>query len=80
MDLLTAIAYELGHLLGYEHSEDGTMHYMLVAGERHMPTTGVGPRQLAIFDAIFIEEKEEETSDRVAHVLLSDFNLSRFLM
>jgi uncharacterized membrane protein len=80
MDLLTAIAHELGHLLGYEHAESGTMHESLAPGERHVPTSVVGPLELAVFDLIFIEEKEKETSmasDRLAHDLPGDFKFLR---
>ncbi|GEM_PF-1785408 len=37
LDLLTTLAHEIGHLLGYEHEEDGVMADMLTTGVRRMP-------------------------------------------
>ncbi len=37
MDLLTVIAHETGHLLGYDHDEDGLMAEALGPGVRELP-------------------------------------------
>jgi hypothetical protein len=34
MDLLSALIHEIGHVIGYEHSQGGTMDSTLAAGER----------------------------------------------
>jgi hypothetical protein len=36
MDLLTAVMHELGHVLGYDHSEAGLMRESLVPGVRRL--------------------------------------------
>ncbi len=41
MDLLTVIAHELGHVLGFEHDDDGVMAETLAAGIRQMPGSDV---------------------------------------
>jgi hypothetical protein len=40
MDLLTALVHETGHLLGYDHEEDGAMAKTLTAGTRRTPHSG----------------------------------------
>jgi len=37
IDLLTVVAHELGHMLGFGHAEEGVMQETLAAGERELP-------------------------------------------
>ncbi|QDT43126.1 Calx-beta domain protein [Gimesia alba] len=40
IDLLTVILHELGHILGYEHENEGVMQDGLAPGVRNLPTWG----------------------------------------
>ena len=76
--MLTVLAQEPGHLLGNEHSDDGTMHDTLATGERLMPTPNVAPVEPAVFDLIFIEEREKEQTwaSDVRHNCLDNLDLA----
>ena len=45
LDLLTVLEHELGHLLGYDHTDSGLMADTLAAGIRETPT--------AVLDQVF---------------------------
>src|SRR5262249_11320233 len=38
IDVLTVLGHELGHLLGFEHKENGVMQYPLASGTRLTPS------------------------------------------
>jgi hypothetical protein len=50
MDLLTVVMHELGHVLGYDHDEDGVMAATLAAGVRR---TDVNDGPVASVDDVF---------------------------
>ena len=50
MDLLTVVMHELGHVLGYDHDDDGVMAETLAAGVRR---TDVDHGHVASVDNIF---------------------------
>ncbi len=53
MDLLTALAHEIGHLLGQDHADDGVMAETLMAGTRRMPLASTDADWLAAVDVLF---------------------------
>jgi probable HAF family extracellular repeat protein len=55
MDLLTVLAHDVGHLLGYEHAESGVMEETLAAGTRRAPMAGVATRDSDVFDRVFAD-------------------------
>jgi hypothetical protein len=52
MDLLTVLKHEMGHLLGYEHTNSGVMTDTLPPGTRRTPGSNTDSSQLA-GDALF---------------------------
>ena len=55
MDLLTALAHDVGHLLGFDHEQIGVMKDTLSPGTRRTPSAGGPTDWLAAIDAMFSE-------------------------
>lgn len=60
MDLLTVIMHEMGHVLGYEHQDDGVMQETLSAGTRltGFSTESMLPLPTAALDQVFAGSNE----------------------
>ena len=75
MDLLTAFAHELGYLLGYEHSDDGTMHdpgAPGATGERHSPTRSFGVLEPVLVDLVLFDKKKAWVTEPLMNDPLHD--------
>ena len=55
IDLLTVLEHELGHLLGFDHAEQGVMDDTLAAGRRRTPSAGGPTDWLAAIDVMYAE-------------------------
>lgn len=53
MDLLTVVEHEVGHLLGYDHADDGVMAETLTAGVRRAPVSSTDIDWLGAVDLLF---------------------------
>ena len=75
MDLLTAVAHELEHLLGSEHSDDGTMHdpgALGATGERHMPTSSFGVLEPILANLILFDKRKAWVNEPLPNDPLHD--------
>jgi hypothetical protein len=55
IDLLTALGYDLGHMLGHKHTESGVMAETLVAGTRRMSPSGSDLVDVVVLDRVFAD-------------------------
>jgi hypothetical protein len=69
MDLLTALAHELGHLLGRDHEADGLMAQTLTAGTRRAPSSGSVPMDVAL-DRMFADGQTSLAAPFAAELIL----------
>ena len=58
MDLLTVLAHEIGHVLGYDHDEESVMAETLAAGMRQVPLADATDWFAAV-DVVFSEESSK---------------------
>ena len=67
MDLLTVISHELGHVLGFEHQDEGVMEPVLQPGERSAPVSGSAPAAKEKIVWLYDDRKGELVSPAVSH-------------
>jgi hypothetical protein len=63
MDLLTAVMHELGHVLGYDHSEAGPMRESLVSGVRRLWGDGESSEYEVLLDPLADEPSDNSEVD-----------------
>ncbi len=69
--LLTVLAHEMGHILGFADGEDGVMAETLIAGVRRLP--GLGVSHDVALDLLSCENQEHD----VVGITLDDSTLTR---
>ncbi|MBI3463308.1 MAG: hypothetical protein HY000_09650 [Planctomycetes bacterium] len=75
VDLLTAMTHEVGHLLGFEHSDtDGVMGETLAVSTRRMPVPGHPAVDPAPFDAVLSGEPTYLPADRLLNDLIDSLS------